>query len=91
MSLNDFKKNLEKIRSLSEDYGKLMKEKEKIELDLRNLKAKYRENQVERDVFSEYNKNLKKVMRDLGELREEVMKLCEKNSGIIGEELKDVF
>ena len=91
MSLNDFKKNLVKIKGFSGDYNRLMKEKQKIELDIKNLKAKYRENKVQREVFGEYNKNLDSVSLELSKIREKILKICSKNSEIITDELKDVF
>lgn len=91
MSLEDFKKNLVKIKDISSDYDRLMKQKNEIELDIRNLKAKYREAKVERDVFSEYNKKLNLVDGELAELREKMMELCRKNSLILNDELKNVI
>jgi hemerythrin-like domain-containing protein len=91
MSLIDFKKNLIKIKELSGDYDRIKNDKAKIELDIRNLKAKYQENKVEREVFGEYNKRLEGVNKELGELKEKVLKFCNKNSEIISEELKNDF
>lgn len=90
MSLEDFKKNLIRIKDLSGDYERLSKEKERVELDVKNLKARYKENKVEREVFGEYNKKLESLSRELGEIREKVLKFCNKNSEILGEELKNV-
>ncbi|MAG45567.1 MAG: hypothetical protein CMH63_02225 [Nanoarchaeota archaeon] len=91
MSLSDFKKNLVKIKELGGDYDRMKKEKDKIGLDIRNLKAKYQENKVEREVFGEYNKKLEVVNKGLGEIKETVLKFCNKNSEIISEELKNDF
>lgn len=91
MSLEDFKKNLMKIKETSEDYERLTKNKKNVELDIQNLKAKYRENRVERDVFSEYNKKLQTLNQELSEIREQVLKLCRKNSEILMDEMKNVF
>lgn len=91
MSLDDFKKNLAKIKEISVDYDRVMKQKNEIELDIRNLKAKYREAKIERDVFSEYNKKLSNAENELAELREKIMELCRKNSLILNDELKNVI
>jgi RNA polymerase-binding transcription factor DksA len=91
MSLDDFKRNLEKVKELSSKYGLYKKEKEEIELDIKNLKAKYRENKVQREVFSEYNKKLEKVNGELDKLKEKVLGLCRKNSDIISDEMKNVI
>ena len=90
MSLDDFKKNLIRVKDISVDYDRLMKQKNEIELDIRNLKAKYREAKVERDVFSEYNKKLSAAEEGLSELRGKIMELCRKNSLILNDELKNV-
>ena len=90
MSLDDFKKNLAKVKDISADYDRAMKQKNEIELDIRNLKAKYREAKIERDVFSEYNKKLSNAENELGSLREKIMELCRKNSLILNDELKNV-
>ena len=91
MSLEDFKKNLVRIKEISADYEEIIKRKNEIELDLRNLKAKYREAKVERDVFSEYNKKLGAAENELAEVREKIMDLCKKNSLILNDELKNVI
>ncbi|MBI2507330.1 hypothetical protein HYV89_00060 [Candidatus Woesearchaeota archaeon] len=91
MSLEDFKKNLLKIREISVDYGRLIKDKEEIGLDIKNLKAKYREAKVEREVFSEYNKKLNAVEGELAKIREKVMEICRKNNLILNDEIKNVI
>ncbi|MBS3150766.1 hypothetical protein J4443_00080 [Candidatus Woesearchaeota archaeon] len=91
MSLDDFKKNLVKIKELSSDYDRVMKEKNEVELDIKNLKAKYREAKVEREVFSEYNKKLSKIDDELTEIRERVIGVCGRNSLILNDELKNVI
>lgn len=91
MSLEDFKKNLARIKEISVDYDAIFKRKNEIELDIRNLKVKYREAKVERDVFSEYNKKLGAVENELAEVREKIMELCRKNSLILNDELKNVI
>lgn len=91
MSLEDFKKSLMKIKDISVDYERIMKQKNEIELDIRNLKAKYREAKVERDVFSEYNKKLGAVESELAKVREKIIELCRKNSLILNDELKNVI
>ena len=58
MSLDDFKKNIEKIKELASEYSRLMKEKNDLILSIKNLKTKYGENKVEREIFSEHNKRL---------------------------------
>ena len=68
-----------------------MKQKNEIELDIRNLKAKYREAKVEREVFSEYNKKLNAVENELAKIREKIIDLCRKNSLILTDELKNVI
>lgn len=90
MSLEDFKNNLKKIKEISFDYDRLFRDKENVELDVKNLKAKYSENKIERDVFSEYNKKLAGLNNELGKLREKVEILCRKNNDIINDELKNV-
>lgn len=91
MSLEDFKKNLAKIKDLGPGYWRLMKQKNEIELDIRNLKAKYREAKIEREVFSEYNKKLNAVDDELTGLQEKVKEICRKNSQILNDELKNVI
>ncbi len=91
MSLDDFKKNLAKIKEIGAEYELLMNRKNEIELDIRNLKAKYREAKIERDVFSEYNKKLNDVDNGLAKVRERIMELCKKNSLILNDELRDVI
>jgi len=91
MSLEDFKKSLMKIKEISVDYDIIMKQKNEIELDIRNLKAKYREAKVEREVFSEYNKKLNAVENELAKIREKIIDLCRKNSLILTDELKNVI
>lgn len=91
MSLEDFKKSLIKIKEISVDYDIIMKQKNEIELDIRNLKAKYREAKVEREVFSEYNKKLNAVENELAKIREKIIDLCRKNSLILTDELKNVI
>jgi len=91
MSLDDFKENLEKIKVLSADYDRLIKKKEGIDLSIRNLKAKYRENKIEREIFSEYNKEIDSLSKDIQTARDEILKLIYKNSIIISEEMKDVI
>ena len=91
MSLEDFKKNLARIKEISADYETILERKNGIELDIRNLKAKYREAKVERDVFSEYNKKLGNAENELAEVREKIMELCRKNSLILNDELKNVI
>ncbi|MBI5803078.1 hypothetical protein HY448_00100 [Candidatus Pacearchaeota archaeon] len=90
MSLDDFKKNLARIKDISADYDRVFKQKNEIELDIRNLKVKYREAKIERDVFSEYNKKLSNAENELNDLREKIMELCRKNSLILNDELKNV-
>ncbi len=91
MSLEDFKKSLMKIKDLSVDYDRIINQKNEIELDIRNLKAKYREAKVEREVFSEYNKKLSVAENELVKVREKIMELCRKNSLILNDELKNVI
>ena len=91
MSLDDFKKNLIKIKEMSVDYDRFLNEKNSVELDIRNLKAKYREAKIERDVFSEYNKKLSAAENELARVRERIMELCRKNSSILNDELKNVI
>ncbi|MBI2105541.1 hypothetical protein HYT56_01755 [Candidatus Woesearchaeota archaeon] len=91
MSLQDLKNNLNKIRDISVEYERYMKEKDKIDLDIRNLKAKYRENKIERDVFSEYNKKLERVNNELVIIRHRIIALCRKNDDIINFEMKNVL
>lgn len=91
MSLEDFKKNIVKIKELSADYETLLERKNNADLEIRNLKIKYRESKIERDIFGEYNKKLGSITKELDKRREEISKLCKKNSDIIGEELKDAF
>ncbi len=91
MSLEDFKKNLARIKDVSAEYDTLMKQKNEIELDIKNLKAKYREANVERDVFSEYNKKLGNVDSELAKIREKIMELCRKNSMVLNDEMKNVI
>lgn len=90
MSLDDFKKNLIRIKDISVDYDRVLKQKNEIELDIRNLKVKYREAKIERDVFSEYNKKLGNAENELNDLHEKIMELCRKNSLILNDELKNV-
>ena len=91
MSLDDFKKNLIKIKEMSVDYDRFFNEKNSVELDIRNLKAKYREAKIEREVFSEYNKKLSSAENELARVREKIMELCRKNSLILNDELKNVI
>ena len=91
MSLDDFKKNLIKIKEMSVDYDRFFNEKNSVELDIRNLKAKYREAKIEREVFSEYNKKLSSAENELAKVRERIMELCRKNSLILNDELKNVI
>jgi len=91
MSLDDFKKNLIKIKEMSVDYDRFFNEKNSVELDIRNLKAKYREAKIEREVFSEYNKKLSSAENELARVRERIMELCRKNSLILNDELKNVI
>lgn len=91
MSLEDFKKNLARIKDISAEYDTLMKQKNEIELDIKNLKAKYREANVERDVFSEYNKKLGNVDSGLAKIRERIIELCRKNSMVLNDEMKNVI
>lgn len=91
MSLDDFKKNIEKIKELASDYDRLMNEKNEINLSIKNLKTKYGENKVEREVFSEYNKRLISVNKEISEIRDNVLKMIYKNDMIISEELKNAF
>ena len=91
MSLDDFKKNLEKVKETSSEYDLLVKQKNEIELNIKNLKAKYREAKIEREVFSEYNKKLNEVDNGLTKLREKIMDLCRKNSMILNDELRNVI
>ena len=91
MSLDDFKKNLIKIKELSVEYDRFLNEKNSVELDIRNLKAKYREAKIEREVFSEYNKKLSSAENELARVREKIMELCRKNSLILNDELKNVI
>ncbi|MEK6856831.1 MAG: hypothetical protein AABX49_02330 [Nanoarchaeota archaeon] len=91
MSLDDFKKNLEKVKETSSEYDLLAKQKNEIELNIKNLKAKYREAKIEREVFSEYNKKLNEVDNGLTKLREKIMDLCRKNSMILNDELRNVI
>jgi len=91
MSLDDFKKGLMKIKDISADYDRIMKQKNEIELDIKNLKAKYRDAKVEREVFSEYNKKLYAAEDELTKVREKIIELCRKNSLILNDELKNVI
>lgn len=91
MSLEDFKKNLARIKDISVDYDRIMNLKNEIDLDIRNLKVKYRDAKVERDVFSEYNKKLNAAEYELAKIREGIMELCRKNSLILNDELKNVI
>ena len=91
MSLDDFKKNLIKIKEMSVDYDRFFNEKNSVELDIRNLKAKYMEAKIEREVFSEYNKKLSSAENELARVRERIMELCRKNSLILNDELKNVI
>ena len=89
--IDEFKTNLMKIKNLSSDFEKYLNDKNKIELDLRNLKAKYRQNKVERDVFSEYNKRLESVNNELNKVRDKILSFCNKNREIINNELKNAI
>ena len=89
--IDEFKTNLIKIKNLSSDFEKYLNDKNKIELDLRNLKAKYRQNKVERDVFSEYNKRLESVNNELNKVRDKILSFCNKNREIINNELKNAI
>ena len=89
--IDEFKTNLMKIKNLSSDFEKYLNDKNKIELDLRNLKAKYRQNKVERDVFSEYNKRLESANNELNKVRDKILSFCNKNREIINNELKNAI
>jgi len=91
MSLQDFKDNLRKIKEISTDYERFLKDRDNVELDIRNLKAKYSENKIEREVFSEYNKRLESLNRELEKIKQEVSNLCKKNNDIINDEMKNVI
>ena len=90
MSLDDFRKNIEKIKELASEYSRLMNEKNEIVLNIKNLKTKYGENKVEREIFSEHNKRLISVNKEISEIRDNVLKIIYKNGMIISEETKNV-
>ena len=91
MSLDDFKNNLGKIKELSSDYDRLVSEKLELDLTIKNLKSRYSDNKVQRDVFSDYNKKMEFLVKEISRIRDNVLQLIYKNGMIISEEMKNVL
>ena len=75
MNLQQIKKDVEELRSLNSKYDTLMMDKKTIDLKLGRLKHEYDQGKVGREIFSEHNNRLVRVMDQLRGVRKEVIKL----------------
>ena len=91
MSFKKIKDNFDKIKELGKEYSDSDKEMIVLETKVKELKNKYKEKGVGKEVFSGYNKNLMELKENLDKAREKVAKLVEDINTDLQEELQDAI
>lgn len=91
MSFKKIKETFDKIKEEGSDYFNLEKEKETIELKIKELKSRYKEGDIDKDIFSNYNKKLLELSKRMEKIGSNIVSLSQEIDKNLQEELQDAI
>ncbi len=91
MSFKKIKEIFDKIKEEGSNYFNLEKGKKDIELKIKEFKSRYKEEDIDKDVFSNYNKALLDLNKKMEKTRSNIANLSQEIDKNLQEELQDVI
>lgn len=91
MSFKKIKNCFDKIKEEGDGYFNLEKEKNNIELKIKELKSKYKEEDIDKNIFSNYNRTLLDLNKKMEKVESNIISLSQEIDKNLQEELQDVI